>query len=562
MALLVAAGANAQYLRGVNVSGAEFGENSIPGVIGQSHTYNSLPTFQYFASRSLSLIRLPFRWERLQPVLRGPLDPTNLSALKQDVAWAKASGCQIVLDPHNYGRYKINENGSLNEYVIDNVYSGVVKVSAGDFADFWSRLSAEFKNEPAVYAYDLMNEPHDMGTSSWKSISQTALSAIRANGDTKRIMVPGDNWSGAYSWVLVHGSNGWINDPAGNYMYEAHQYFDSDNSGSYAHTYDQELAANPNLPMVGVTRVTPFLNWCKNNNVSCYLGEYGSPNTDARWNTVLHNFLAALDTAGIPGTFWAAGEWWGTYALSVQPLNSFTIDRAQTPVLQAHLAPGAFTSVSAAATWGYSVAPDTLAAGYGTNLTSGSDTKVKLTDSSGVSSFAQILFASVGQVNYVVPAGVAAGRVDVQVTSGGTTVGSGVLEVDVLAPTLFSANRNGAGIAAAQVLRIATDGTQTYENVAQLDGSGQYVAVPIDFRGDRLFLLLYGTGFDAASAMNTTLQVATSALTVAYAGPQGQYVGLDQINAELPSSLAGSGVVTLVVTVGGRTANPLSITFK
>src|ERR1051325_9586625 len=98
--LLVASTAVAQYLRGVNVAGAEFGENTIPGTIGRSHTYNSLTTFQYFASRSLSLIRLPIRWERLQPVLRGPLDPVNLASLKQDVAWAQATGCQIVLDVH------------------------------------------------------------------------------------------------------------------------------------------------------------------------------------------------------------------------------------------------------------------------------------------------------------------------------------------------------------------------------------------------------------------------------------------------------------------------------
>ena len=53
--------------------------------------------------------------------------------------WRQATPeAKVIIDPHNYGRYKINENGSLNEYVIDNAYGGVTKVSRQDFADFWT----------------------------------------------------------------------------------------------------------------------------------------------------------------------------------------------------------------------------------------------------------------------------------------------------------------------------------------------------------------------------------------------------------------------------------------
>ena len=55
-----------------------------------------------------------------------------------------------------------------------------------------------------------MNEPHDMGTAGWQVISQTALTAIRDNGDNKLIMIPGDGWSGAESWEDNNGPNGWI----------------------------------------------------------------------------------------------------------------------------------------------------------------------------------------------------------------------------------------------------------------------------------------------------------------------------------------------------------------
>ena len=63
--------------RGVNLCGAEFGETHLPGVHGVDYTYNSEASFRYFASRGLGLLRLPLRWERLQPALGGPLDAVD-----------------------------------------------------------------------------------------------------------------------------------------------------------------------------------------------------------------------------------------------------------------------------------------------------------------------------------------------------------------------------------------------------------------------------------------------------------------------------------------------------
>jgi uncharacterized protein (TIGR03437 family) len=44
-----------------------------------------------------------------------------------------------------------------------------------------------------------------------------------------------------------------------------------------------------------------------------------------------------------------------------------------------------------------------------------------------------------------------------------------------------------------------------------------------------------------------------------YAGPQGGYAGLDQFNIELPRSLAGRGLVDVVLTVDGVIANAVQI---
>ena len=42
-------------------------------------------------------------------------------------------------------------------------------------------------------------------------------------------------------------------------------------------------------------------------------------------------------------------------------------------------------------------------------------------------------------------------------------------------------------------------------------------------------------------------------LQMLYAGPSPQFAGLDQINMWLPSSLAGSGILNLSVTLSGTT---------
>jgi uncharacterized protein (TIGR03437 family) len=51
-------------------------------------------------------------------------------------------------------------------------------------------------------------------------------------------------------------------------------------------------------------------------------------------------------------------------------------------------------------------------------------------------------------------------------------------------------------------------------------------------------------------------------LPVQYAGPQSQYPGLDQVNVELPPSLAGAGQVNVTVTIDGVAANTVAIVFR
>lgn len=325
---MVSTAATVSYNRGVNIAGPESNSSVIPGQENTNYTFNNDATFNYFANKGLKTIRIPILWERIQPTLNGALATGYLNSLKNNITWAKSHNAKVVIDVHNYGRNA------------GRVIGVDANVPISSFTDLWVKLSNEFKSETGIYAYDLMNEPHGMGTgvNDWKVISQAAVTAIRNNGDNQMILVEGTSYSNAAGWESKNGSaTSWITDPANNFMYSAHCYFDYNQSGTYTKTYDEELAGNRNLAYVGKARVMDFINWCTKNNVRGFIGEYGVPNNDARWNVVLENFMDTIDAYGLDGTYWAGGIWWGGYPLSVQPTNNYTTDAPQMSVLLNHL---------------------------------------------------------------------------------------------------------------------------------------------------------------------------------------------------------------------------------
>jgi uncharacterized protein (TIGR03437 family) len=318
--------------------------------------------------------------------------------------------------------------------------------------------------------------------------------------------------------------------------------------------------------------VQPFLDWCRANAVRGYLGEYGIPNDDTRWFSVLGGMLAKLDEAGLNGTYWAAGDFWGNYGLSVQPDSTFTQDKPQLQTLLAHLGAAFLWTVSAADGYREAASADSLVSGYGTEMIPAGATAdnilVEVTDSTGRTAPATVLFASPGQINYLMPETVTGTRADVWVKYAGRATAGGIVRLGRLAPALFSANYTGQGVAAAWLVRVpASDpAARIYEAVAHYDEATQkFVPTPIDFgaAGDRLFIELYGTGFrNVQQPSSSTLAVGGTALALTYVGKQPQFAGLDQANAELPRTLAGAGEVPVVLTVDGQAANQVSLMFR
>jgi len=85
--------------------------------------------------------------------------------------------------------------------------------------------------------------------------------------------------------------------------------------------------------------------------------------------------------------------------------------------------------------------------------------------------------------------------------------------------------------------------------------------VPIDVTMSP-YLVLYGTGIRGTAPTNESVQIGNVAAPVLYAGPQGAYPGLDQVNALLPSSLQGRGQLVVTVTVNGQATNMGELVFQ
>ncbi len=219
--------------------------------------------------------------------------------------------------------------------------------------------------------------------------------------------------------------------------------------------------------------------------------------------------------------------------------------------------------VSAASFLQGALAPNEIASAFGTNLATaafGGTTAVLVHDSTGATHSAPVYYASAGQVNFVIPAAIALGTATVTITSGDGHQSATKIQIVPLAPALSTVGT--AGIAAAYAIRVNPDLSQTILPVFPAQGNN-VTLTPIDLsQPGQVYIILFGTGFDAASEASTVVTIQGVSVPVQYAGPQLSFAGLDQIGVLLPPSLAGSGVDTVQVTIDGKAANSVYISIK
>jgi uncharacterized protein (TIGR03437 family) len=197
------------------------------------------------------------------------------------------------------------------------------------------------------------------------------------------------------------------------------------------------------------------------------------------------------------------------------------------------------------------VAPNSIASAFGKQIgastqsalslplpTMLSGVSVQFTDISKASVLDPLFYVAPNQINFVVPDTVAPGTATVKILNGDSTPPSTTVEVAIVAPGLFTANGAGTGVPAAIAIRrsIATQ-TDTPVPVFHCDANS-CTSMPIDTGADgQVFLELFGTGIRGRTSLaNVTATLGGVSAPVLFAGAQGQFPGLDQVNVQLPSN--------------------------
>lgn len=293
-------------LRGVNISGGEFGSDA-PGRMYFDYVYPSKAEIDYYVSKKMKIIRVPFKWERLQPTLKGPLVAADKQALRDVVDYATGKGLTVVLDLHNFGQRFTGTNYDKP------VQIGKSPALVATLVDGWTKIATEYKTNDKVWL-GLMNEPFTHTAEQWFNVSMALVKGIRANGIPNKVLVPGTAWTGAHSWVSS-GNAGYManfKDPKNNFAFEVHQYLDNDSSGTHAE-----------CTVGSGKRVNEVIAWAKARNFKLFMGEMGATG-QTQCGIEYRDMVSRMESSGvfIAWTAWGGGLWWPpSYLFRTAPLD-------------------------------------------------------------------------------------------------------------------------------------------------------------------------------------------------------------------------------------------------
>lgn len=327
------------YTVGVNNAVGEFGK--VPGVYVTDYVYPSEPhratnahaSMDYLWGIGCKVMRLPFKWGRIQrDGLFTPLSgekpagtPWNgttewdIARIDEIVAYWTGMGGTLLLDMHNYGGGPAG--GKIG-------YDQQVPMEA--WIDCWIRLASRYENNTRVW-FGLMNEPAGAGwgATRCRENMQWMVNAIRRRTNCRnKILVAGQGYSSAGAWVSSGQADAFLDfyDPANNFAFEPHCYFDGDASGTTG-----TCSTNAQNRLVAITT------WAKANGFKLFLGEVagGDPTKDGQQSCgtvtpAAYTYMRNNKDAWLGWTTWGYGPRWpDTYMFKLTPadLASFTSQR-------------------------------------------------------------------------------------------------------------------------------------------------------------------------------------------------------------------------------------------
>jgi endoglucanase len=253
-------------------------------------------------------VRIPFLYRLVD-------EPGGMDWLKKGVDWAKKNGLYVVLDMHGVPGGQSGEHHTGQEGQ-NKLWSETENIGKTEL--YWQRVAKEFKNEPVVAAYDLINEPMGAPNPAMLAIVyHRVITAIR-KVDAKKPVIIDDGYKG-FETTPHAEIGGWTQ-----VAYSLHFYhFD---------------AKAPEDHLAELKKKEPTIKELQGyRNAPVYIGEFnlepkGTPQT-------MRDYVRDLDRAGFSWSIWTFKTvaptgpmgMWGIYSAPgrVDPLQPFTDTEAQ-----------------------------------------------------------------------------------------------------------------------------------------------------------------------------------------------------------------------------------------
>ncbi|HLK62774.1 MAG TPA: IPT/TIG domain-containing protein [Bryobacteraceae bacterium] len=222
---------------------------------------------------------------------------------------------------------------------------------------------------------------------------------------------------------------------------------------------------------------------------------------------------------------------------------------------------------------GNALAPRSIATLYGTNLaaqtavadlapplpfTLGGTTLTLLSGTQTV----PVFFVSPNQINFQVPL-LALGTQTLTVTQGVQSVSIPV-QLVAYSPAIFTTNSQGSGQGSVTIANTASVAAPVgVFSEARPAKIGEYVSIYCTGLGDVSNRPALGSPSPsnplAATLVQPTVTIGGVPASVSFSGLAPGYVGLYQINAQVPATASVGSAIPLVVTIGGTTSNTVTI---
>ncbi len=232
--------------------GTQYSSTNI-GKRGSDYFIENPATIDYLHSVGWRIFRMPFRWDR---VMRTPdassLDASEWGYVKEGIEYILSlPDTAVIVDQHSSAQFWISPSPEDRSVpAIKHVVDGPDRtVTTANYVNFWKLVSSDLRSHSARLVYEITNEPHGTGANPFtvKRYTQAVVSALREQGDTTFCLIPSFPYDNIASAITEPNQPfAWISDPAGSHRhaYTFHHYMDSDFSGGYHLSYQEEAASH------------------------------------------------------------------------------------------------------------------------------------------------------------------------------------------------------------------------------------------------------------------------------------------------------------------------------